>query len=61
MLPYPIFFTYKMGKQYFPLKTYVRIKCDNVDVHDSQSPLGNPWEQVCLESRFLRNEIHSSI
>ena len=60
---FPILFfsSIKWEKQYFPLKTYVRVKCDHVDVRDTQSPMGNPWEQVCLEFRFLRNEIHSSI
>ena len=36
-----------------------------MEVHDTQSPMGNPWEQVCfriqaLEFRFLRNIIHFS-
>lgn len=38
----------------------MRIKCDNVEVHDTQSSKGNLWEQVCLEFRFLRNVIHTS-
>ena len=42
----------------------MRIK-HNMEVHDTQSPMGKPWGQVCfriqaLQFRFLRNVIHFS-